>query len=66
MRITRARARQARRCWASGGKVRYRTRADASRALSNITRHLTGYVPCRYYRCPYCGNGWHLTSKEGR
>lgn len=67
MRIPRARASQARRCWKSGGKVRYRSRSDASKALSEITRNFTGHVPCRYYRCPSCGgSGWHLTSREGR
>lgn len=66
MQITRARATRARRCWRSGGKVRYRTRADASKALARITRNHSGHVPCRYYRCPWCGEGWHLTSQEGR
>jgi hypothetical protein len=67
MHISHARARKARRCWPSGGKVRYRTREDAARALARITRNHTGHVPCRYYRCPRCGGtGWHLTSQERR
>lgn len=67
MRIPPARAAQARRCWTSAGKVRYRNRRDAARALATITRNQAGHVPCRYYRCPWCGgDGWHLTSQERR
>ena len=68
MRIPLARAAQARRCWRSGGKVRFRSRADATLALARLRRaEINGPVPCRSYRCPWCGgDGWHLTSQERR
>lgn len=63
MRPKRSRARRARRCWAHGGKVRFRSWSDATAALSIFARGTYAVpVPVRAYTCLRCG-GWHLTSQ---
>lgn len=48
------------------GKVRYRDRMEADRALHRLS--VTSdrkKVPSRKYECPEC-SGWHLTSRPDR
>ena len=55
------------------GKVVYATQAEALQAIGRVWRdpdrafqmyRRNGKLPCRTYKCPYCGHGhWHLTSK---
>lgn len=43
------------------GKVRYRSKDQAVRALRALSNSTRQKVPGRYYLCPSC-NGFHLTS----
>jgi hypothetical protein len=45
------------------GKIRYRSKKEALRALHTIQNTPGDQKPCRAYECFAC-NGWHLTSWE--
>lgn len=52
------------------GKIRYATKLDAQLALVDTilraNRGKTKRQECRFYRCPLCRGGYHLTSKPNR
>lgn len=58
------RARGNRRVMCLTGKVRFRTRRDATKQQHLSEARRLERTPVRAYQCWACEGGWHLTSQE--